>query len=582
MYLIFDTETTGLPKNWNSPITDVDNWPRCVQIAWQLHDEMGRIIEHEDFLIQPDGYNVPYDAEQIHGISTQLAQDEGVSLKRVLALFNVALDKASFVVGQNVKFDLNIMGCEFHRMQISTKLNDMKVLDTCTEKTADLCQIPGGRYGKFKLPTLTELHLKLFGDAFKEAHNATADVEATTRCFLELIRIGNYTSAELDATPDYLEEFKVANPETVGLLGLKHRNLKKESAKLKEDQKRSEADNQARATADLSDLEQVSYSHLHVHSQYSILQSTIDVSELVKATAEKEMPAVALTDTGNMMGAFVFVKEILAHNKNSEHQIKPIVGCEFYVCENMRDRSVKDNGYQIVLLAKNKNGYHNMAKMASMAYIEGFYYVPRIDKELIKQYKEDIIVLSGGVYGEIPNKILNIGENQAENALLWWKEEFGDDFYLELNDHQQENEKHINDSLVAFSKKHQVKLVATNNSYYLNKENSMAHDILLCVKDGEKIATPKGRGRGFRYGLPNDEYYFKGQKEMKELFVQIPESIQNIQEIVDKVEIFDLARDVLLPKFDMPIEFYDSKDEEDGGKRGENAYLKYLAQPLAS
>ena len=108
------------------------------------------------------------------------------------------------------------------------------------------------------------------------------------------------------------------------------------------------------------------------------------------------------------------------------------MGCEFNVCENHLDKSVKDNGYQVVLLAKNKKGYHNLAKLASIAYIDGFYYVPRIDKQLVEQYKEDVIVLSGGVNGEIPNKILNVGENQAEEALLWWKEHFGDDFYLEL------------------------------------------------------------------------------------------------------------------------------------------------------
>ena len=186
------------------------------------------------------------------------------------------------------------------------------------------------------------------------------------------------------------------------------------------------------------------------------------------------------------------------------------------------------------------------------------------------------MVLSGGVYGEIPHKILNVGEKQAEEALLWWKEEFGEDFYLELNDHRQENEKHINEVLLDFSKRHGVKLVATNNSFYLKEEDSVAHDILLCVKDGEKLATPKGRGRGFRYGLPNSEYYFKGQKEMKELFAHIPEAILNVEEIVDKIEIYDLARDVLLPKFDMPAEFHDPRDEEDGGKRGENAYLRFL------
>ena len=576
MYLIFDTETTGLPKNWNAPITDTDNWPRCVQIAWQLHDELGRLVEHQDFLIKPDGFNIPYDAEQIHGISTDLAKRDGRDLQEVLDLFNEALSKTKFIVGQNLNFDLNIMGCEFHRVHTATQLNDLPVLDTCTEKTALLCQIPGGRYGKFKLPTLTELHEELFKEPFHEAHNATADVEATTRCFLELIRLGHFSQEELEADSSYFVDFTDVNKEVFAPAGLKHRNLKKESDKIRKKEQESKDDRRKASNESLEALQKVQFSHLHNHSQYSILQATSNVAALVKAAVAEKMPAVALTDTGNMMGAFVFVKEILNHNKEADEPLKPIVGCEFNVCENHLNKSVKDNGYQVVLLAKSKKGYHNLAKLASIAYIDGFYYIPRIDRELIKKYKEDVIVLSGGVNGEIPNKILNVGENQAAEALLWWKESFGDDFYLELSDHHQENEKHINEVLIGFAEKYKVKVVATNNTFYLKKEDSSAHDILLCVKDGEKIATPKGRGRGFRYGLPNEEYYFKGQDEMKDLFQHIPEAIVNIQEIVDKIEIFDLAREVLLPKFEMPEEFFDPKDEEDGGKRGENAYLKYL------
>ncbi|MEN8188089.1 MAG: DNA polymerase III subunit alpha, partial [Bacteroidota bacterium] len=576
MYLIFDTETTGLPKNWKAPITDVDNWPRAVQIAWQLHNEMGELIEHHDFLIKPDGYNIPYDAEQIHGISTQLAQEKGESLEKVLGLFNIALSKTKFVVGQNVGFDLNIMGCEFFRESVETQLNNLPVLDTCTEKTALLCQIPGGRGGKFKLPTLTELHQKLFNKPFSEAHNATADVEATTRCFLELIRINNYSISELQAAPDYLENFKAKNDNPFGLTGLKHSNLKKESKKLRD--KKAKA-GQEKAPVDVSakiDLENTQFSHLHNHSQFSILQSTSSIPDLIKAAVKDKMPAVAMTDTGNMMGAFEFVEGVIKHNKSNDDNLIPIVGCEFNVCEDHQNKNTKDNGYQIVLLAKNKRGYHNLAKMASIAYVDGFYYVPRIDKEIVKKYKGDIIVLSGNMYGEIPSKILNIGEKQAEEALLWWKEEFGEDFYLELNNHQQENEKHVSEVLLQFSQKHDIKVVATNNTFYIDKDDAESHDVLLCVKDGEKVATPKGRGRGFRYGLPNNEYYFKSQEEMKKLYRQIPEAIINIQEIVDKIEIYQLAREVLLPAFDIPERFIDKEDKNDGGKRGENAYLRFL------
>jgi DNA polymerase-3 subunit alpha len=577
MYLIFDTETTGLPKSWNAPITDTDNWPRCVQIAWQLHDEMGHLIEHNDFLIQPDGYNIPYDAERIHGISTELAQEQGISLDKSLALFNEALSKTKFIVGQNLNFDLNIMGCEFHRLGIESILSSLPILDTCTEKTAVMCQLPGGRYGKFKLPTLTELHNHLFGVGFGEAHNATADVEATTRCFLELIRLREFTKEQLDVDAAYFKNYSEKNPKSIQLIGLKHINLKKESDKIRKRlDKLKDTENTKSTSAGLSELKDVQFSHLHNHTQYSVLQSTMQISQIVAAAASDNMPAVAMTDTANMMAAFHFVAAILNHNKTAETPIKPIVGCEFNVCEDHKNKSVKDNGYQIVLLAKNKKGYHNLAKMSSIAFVDGFYYVPRIDREIIKKYKDDIIVLTGNLYGEVPSKILNLGEIQAEEALLWWKEEFKDDFYIELMRHNQQDENIVNETLLKFSKKHDVKIIATNNTFYLEKKDANAHDILLCVKDGEKQATPIGKGRGYRYGLPNNEYYFKSTEDMKKLFADLPEAISNIQEIVDKIEIYTLAREVLLPAFDIPEKFQSEEDKVDGGKRGENSYLNHL------
>lgn len=591
MYLIFDTETTGLPKSWSAPITDTDNWPRCVQIAWQLHDEMGNLVEHQDYLIRPEGFNIPYDAEQVHGISTDLATTQGVLLTEMLEKFNVALSKASYVVGQNVGFDINIMGCEFHRAGLQTPLLGMNVLDTCTETTAELLRLPGGRGGKFKLPTLTELHEYLFGQKFSEAHNATADVEATTRCFLELVKRGTFSENELPVDADYYRRFKEQNASVIQPIGLKHINLKAASEALKQKLKEQLPEGIKLSSEERIDLTNISFAHLHNHSQFSVLQSTISIPALINNAVKYKMPAVALTDIGNMMGAFQFVSGILAHNKTAEAKnkeleaagempsevvMKPIMGCEFFVCENRLDKTKKDNGYQVVFLAKNKKGYHNLAKLASYAYTEGMYYVPRIDKELIQKYKEDIIVLTGSLYGEVPNKILNVGENQAEEALLWWKEQFGEDLYIEIMRHNQQDEDAVNQTLIQFSQKHAIKLVATNNTFYIAKEDANAHDILLCVKDGEKQATPIGRGRGYRYGLPNQEYYFKSADEMKQLFADLPSAIISIQEIIDKIEIYSLSRDVLLPKFDIPAEFQVAEDLTDKGVRGENSYLRHL------
>jgi len=168
-----------------------------------------------------------------------------------------------------------------------------------------------------------------------------------------------------------------------------------------------------------------------------------------------------------------------------------------------------------------------------MGFTKGFYYIPRIDKKLIETYKDDLIVLSGSLYGEIASKLLNLGENQAEEALIWWKDTFGDDFYVEIMRHQQEDEERANEALIRLANKHDINLVATNNTYYADQKDANAHDILLCVKEGEKQATPIGRGRGYRYGLPNDQYYFKSAEEMKSLFKDLPQAISNTEAIAN-------------------------------------------------
>lgn len=591
MYIIFDTETTGLPKNWKLPYTATDNWPRCVQIAWQLHDKNGTLIETKDFLVYPDGYDIPFDSERIHGISTLLAQKEGVPLQEVLKEFNEALDKSEFIVGQNIGFDINVMGAEFIRAHIETPMHDMPILDTCTETTAQLCQLPGGRGGKFKLPTLTELHKFLFQHPFGEAHNATADVEATTRCFFELVRRRIFTSQELHENESYLDEFNKFNQRPIEPVGLDHENLKEKSRQLKEEYDTQPSVSKTEIKEGLKKLEDIPFVHLHNHTQFSILQASSTLNDLIAKAAKYNMPALALTDTGNMMAAFHFEKFVTAHNtkiraqrkaaeeKGEEFQaqeITPIIGCEFNICEDHTNKTVKDNGYRVVILAKNKKGYHNLSKMSSIAFTKGKYYVPRIDKKIVEEYKDDLIVLSGNLMGEIPSKILNIGEKQAEEALIWWKEQFGDDFYLEIMRHNQEDERRVNQTLIKFSKKHKIKLVASNNTYYIEQKDSHSHDILLCIKEGEMVDTPIGRGRGFRNGLPNNDYYFKSPKAMKELFADIPEAIETTIEIANKCEHYGLANDILLPAFEIPEKFRDEKDKEDNGKRGENNYLRYL------
>ena len=577
MFLIFDTETTGLPKDWNAPLTDGDNWPRCIQIAWQLHDKGGNCTTHEDYLVRPDGYTIPYDAEKIHGISTLLAKKQGIPIAKVLEKFQQAVNKCEFIGGHNVKFDLNVMGAEFLRSTHQNPLENFPIIDTCTEQTASICKLPRGRGGKFKLPTLSELHTHLFDTHFEEAHNASADVEATARCFFELFRQGSIQPEVLKKRGEILQHLTEVLDEPVKGLGIKHTNLKAASERLAELYHTQEETSGTIIDVNEHILQNTPFVHLHTHSQYSVLQSTSRIDDLVKSAAGDQMLAVALTDHANLMGAFHFIKAIKKHNallKEGETPLKPILGCEFYVCEDHQDRSRRDNGYQIVFIAKNKRGYENLSKMSSIAYTQGFYYVPRIDKKVVQQYKSDLMVLTGNLYGEVPSKILNLGDNHAEEALHWWRTQFGDDLYIELMRHQQEDEKRANKVLLQFAQKYSIKILATNNTYYTSKAEANAHDILLCVKEGEKQATPIGRGRGFRFGFPNQEYYFKSQEEMKSLFADLPQAIINIEEVINKVEPFDLAREVLLPKFDLPDDF--SSNGSHDPKDKENQYLRYL------
>ncbi len=575
MYLIFDTETTGLPKNWKAPLTDFDNWPRCVQLAWQIHDKKGELIDVKNFIIKPDGYDIPFNAEKIHGISTDRALKLGVPIKEVLLEFVSDVKDSKFIIGHNVSFDNNIIGCELLRCGMPNLLADFPSIDTKDDAT-EYCAIAGGRGGKFKWPNLTELHTKLFGEAFEEAHNASADVEATARCFLELIRLEIISAQKVGLSNDDFNNYLKVNQNPFKLIGL---NIEPYSPVKPSTDDKKILDKDVKVIYEISDQP---FAHLHVHSQFSVLQATSNVKDLIDKAVEMKMPAIGLTDHNNMYGAYKFIDTVLNHPINKEivdsknPSLKAVLGCELNICKNYLDKSTRDNGSPVPFLCKNKNGFHNLSKLSSKANIDGFYYVPRIDKDLVKTYKQDLIALTGSTYGPIPDLILNIGERQAEEEFKWWIDVFGDDFYVEINRHNLEEENHVNNVLVSFANKYNVRIIASNNVYYLDQEDANAHDILLCVKDGEIQSTPKGNGRGYRFGFPNDSFYFKSSEQMRELFIDIPQAIDNITHLINKIEPFSLSREVLLPKFNIPDKFTDSIDNEDMSINGENIYLRHL------
>ncbi|MFN3952305.1 MAG: DNA polymerase III subunit alpha [Thermaurantimonas sp.] len=578
MFLIFDTETTGLPKRYDAPITQLDNWPRVVQIAWQLHDSWGNLIEHEGLIIYPDDWEVPYDAEKVHGISTALARKVGSKAPEVFEKFLKTLAKSELIAGHNLQFDINVIASELYRHGFDyQKLLQKSKLDTCDEATAMLTRLPGGKGGKFKFPTLTELYQYLFGESFEEAHNATADVEATARCFFELIRSGHYSEVQLKKREGFLSEFKRRNPQPMKLWGLVHKNLKNASTQASAAQKSDPPRVETTTTLDTDKLS--GFFHIFNKTRFSVLSSTIEVSELVQKAAEYNFSAVGIADTGNMMAAFQFmikIKEINA-NRPDDKKLKGIIGCELELVQDIQAKSYQERNPRIVLYAKNKAGYANLSKLVSIANTDGFYYNPRIDKKHICQYKDNLIALSGTLWGELPQLILTQGKKAAEEALLWWKEQFDGDFYIQLNRHGPDEEKHVNEILIELAREHHVKTIATNNNYYLHPDEFELLDTLICIRDGNLVSDPIGKGRGHRFGYTDNAYYFRPVNEMATLYADIPEALYNLAEIADKVENYDLKREVLLPEFKIPDEFKNPEDERDGGKRGENSYLRHIA-----
>ncbi len=313
------------------------------------------------------------------------------------------------------------------------------------------------------------------------------------------------------------------------------------------------------------------FSHLHCHSQFSLLDGASPIDDMFAKAKADGQRAVALTDHGNMFGAFKFV------NAGKKHGVKPIVGCEFYLVEDRFKRSfvgdTKDKRYHQLVLAKNQKGYQNLSLLCSLGFIEGLYgKFPRIDRELLKKHSEGLIATSCCIGAEIPQAILFKGEKEAERLLKEYIDIFGEDYYIELQRHGIQNidgtgmsQEDVNQVLIKLANKYDLKVIATNDSHYMEEDDALPHDILLCVNTGSRLSDPKGYGKGMRFAFPNNEFFFKNQQQMEQTFADIPVALDNTNIIVDSIETPELARDVLLPNFTMPPEF---KTQDD--------YLKFL------
>lgn len=328
------------------------------------------------------------------------------------------------------------------------------------------------------------------------------------------------------------------------------------------------------------------FSHLHVHTQFSLLDGAADISNLYKKAVADKMPGLAITDHGNMFGVFKFVAEAAKYNTpENPNTIKPIVGCEFYLVENRHKKNFtkedKDIRCHQLFLAKNAEGYKNLIKLCSLGYIDGLYgKYPRIDKELVLQYHKGLIATTCCLAAEVPRAIIRKGEEEAEKLFKWWLDIFGEDYYVELQRHDIPEQAIVNEVLLKFAKKYNVKIIASNDSHYVDQQDSNAHDILLCINTGEKQSTPSMKEfadddastKGRRFAFYNDQFYFKKTEEMQHLFSDLPEAIDNTNEIVDKVETLKLKTDILLPNFPIPQEFQIHQDNV----LNQWEYLKHL------
>jgi DNA polymerase-3 subunit alpha len=300
----------------------------------------------------------------------------------------------------------------------------------------------------------------------------------------------------------------------------------------------------------------IPFTHLHVHSQYSILDGQASVQALVdKATADG-MTAMALTDHGNMMGIKLF------YDTCKKKGIKPIIGVEAYVAErtihNREDKVLDRSGRHLILLAKNMKGYRNLLKLTTIANVEGFFYRPRIDKDLLKKYSEGLIVSTACLGGEVPRKIMQGDLEGARNVILWYKQVFGDDYYLELQRHPAKDPRMrqavydhqviVNEKLLEFSKELGVKVIAANDVHFVDEEKAEAHDILICMNTGKDVDDETR----MRY---TQQEWFKSTEEMNQLFADVPEALKNTQEITDKVEIYELNSAPIMPLFPIPESF---------------------------
>tara|TARA_R110000851_G_scaffold212152_1_gene364817 strand:- start:16740 stop:19349 length:2610 start_codon:yes stop_codon:yes gene_type:complete len=462
MYLIFDTETTGLPLNYKAPITDTENWTRLVQLAWIEYDINGEELRRSNLIIKPEGFIIPQDSIEIHRITNEIANEKGIALADAVEQFDNALLRNHYLIAHNISFDQKIMGSEYVRLSKDYRnLYAIEHIDT-KDTTVQFCKIPSrGKGFNFKWPTLTELHETLFGRGFDDAHDALADVLALAKCFFKLQEIQHYDYKDI--------------PQKIIGLGF----VPKEGSTYDYD-------------GDLSDAElDKPVVSLGVHTDHSLLRGAATAQHYIDVAKKNNHPAIGITDWNTMSGTLEFWM------KCKEAKIHPVLGMELMVNENVgkfEEQGDEGGDFPLKFFIKNQEGYVNINKLLYRANTEGFRYpYGRIKTEWLLQNKKGIIVTAGCHSGFICDLMQKGHKREAEAYFKLLHDQFGEDFYVEIKLNELIVQKRLNNFLLNLASKYGVKVFTDNDVHYVYPEDNDLQDTLLAI--GQK--APRSQARLF-------------------------------------------------------------------------------------
>jgi len=431
-----------------------------VQIAWKVFDNNGVEIDSKNHIIKPQGYIIPEEVVKIHRISTQRAKEEGIPLKQALEEFAQAIKGSKYLIAHNIPFDENVVGCEYLREGMHNHVQDIMHVDTM-KLTTEFVAIPNKRRGGFKYPSLTELHTKLFGKGFEDAHDAMVDVDALANCFFKLQELGvlGYKEADQEVASESLAEFaKQANEEATPQTPVSF-----------------QVGEEVQESKDSTPLVP-----LGLHTFHSILEGAGSVDDYVKMAKAYGHSAIAVTDNSTLSSMLELFQKCRAND------IKPVFGIEIILNDNIgkfEDRKLEGDNYKMKIFIKNEQGYRSLNKLVYMSNNEGYFNKSaRITTKWLLENKEGLMVSTSGLDSKLAHTVLRGKDKEAENYLNMLRSEFGEDLIVEIQLSKFPIQKQYNNFLLKMVKKYNLIPVLSNNTYYPREKDSVIQDVVTSIK----------------------------------------------------------------------------------------------------